>query len=161
GFDAVVVPFIFPLGPIFAWDGAFPAERMRAVGFAGGAGHAEDIAMAGGGRFARLLVGPLEIDKHLHLHSAREPAADARQPIGADEEPGIAFRALLGRNMHPLELGDEVLILLVGPQIPIGLPVVMIMSSLTKKVPGAQLTLTQPPRSLPLNNGLNPSSWAR
>src|SRR5262245_18629424 len=44
---------------------------------------------------------------------------------------------------------------------PVGLPVVMIMLSLTKKVSGAQLTLTQPERSLPLKRGTKPSSPAR
>ena len=41
---------------------------------------------------------------------------------------------------------------------PVGLPVVMIMPSLTKKVLGWQLTLTQPVKSLPLNSGPKPPS---
>ena len=39
-----------------------------------------------------------------------------------------------------------------------GEPVVIISSPFTKKVPGAQLTLCQPSRFLPLNMGLNPSA---
>ncbi len=42
---------------------------------------------------------------------------------------------------------------------PVGLPVVIIISSLTKKVSGWQFTLTQPVRSLPLNIWTKPSSF--
>src|SRR5206468_2933649 len=42
---------------------------------------------------------------------------------------------------------------------PVGLPVVMISPSFTKNVPGAQLTFTQPVRSLPLNIGWKPTSF--
>src|SRR5262245_36042057 len=41
-----------------------------------------------------------------------------------------------------------------------GRPVVMIMSSLTKNVPGWQLTLTQPDKSLPLKRGLKPALFS-
>src|SRR5262249_52645089 len=44
---------------------------------------------------------------------------------------------------------------------PIGLPVVTIMPSRAKKVSGAQLTCSQPVRSLPLKSGTKPSSPAR
>src|SRR5262245_9668913 len=40
---------------------------------------------------------------------------------------------------------------------PMGSPVVTIMPSRAAKVLGAQFTLTQPERSLPLNNGTKPS----
>jgi hypothetical protein len=42
---------------------------------------------------------------------------------------------------------------------PVGLPVVMIISSLTKKVSVGVFTYSQPDRSLPLNMGTNPS-WS-
>ncbi|MBT4903282.1 MAG: hypothetical protein HON54_15415, partial [Verrucomicrobia bacterium] len=42
----------------------------------------------------------------------------------------------------------------------IGLPEQMSIPSLTDQVEGAVFTGTQPPRSLPLNNGRNPSSAA-
>ena len=43
---------------------------------------------------------------------------------------------------------------------PVGLPEQMIIPSRTDQVDGAVFTGTQPPRSLPLNNGRNPSSAA-
>src|SRR5262245_3353877 len=44
-------------------------------------------------------------------------------------------------------------------RMPVGTPVVTIIPSLTKNVPGALLTFTQPARSLPLNRGTYPSSF--
>src|SRR5688572_6611564 len=40
---------------------------------------------------------------------------------------------------------------------PVGLPVLMMMPSSTRKVSGAQLTRTHPVRSFPLKSGTNPS----
>src|SRR5262245_49919203 len=90
---------------------------MRAVRDAGRPPDAEQVALAGGSDLALLvLVG--EVDEHLDFDAARVAGADSRQRIGPDKEAAVADRARFGRHVHPVELRDEVLVLLLGPQIP-------------------------------------------
>src|SRR5260370_38371044 len=88
---------------------------MRAVGFAGGTVYAEQVAVTGGGDGAGFLVAILQIHKHLHLDATAVTGADGRQRIAPDEEAGVAD--LLRVHVHPIELGDEVLVWLSGPQV--------------------------------------------
>ena len=93
-----------------------PAVGVRPVGDAGRAPDAEQVALAGGGDLALLvLVG--EVHEHLHLDAARVAGANGGEGVGPDEEAAVADRAGFGRHVHPVELRDEVLILLVGSQV--------------------------------------------
>src|SRR5438876_12386457 len=90
---------------------------MGSVRYAVSTVDAEQVAVTGCGDLARLLVLVFEIDQHLHLDAARErvqPGATRRRREGVapDEEPRVANRIGLRRDVLPLELADEVLVLL-------------------------------------------------
>src|SRR5207247_2560465 len=64
GLDAVMVPFVGALAVLLGRQTARPAQRMRPVRNALGAPDAEEIALAGGGHGAGLLV-PIGMDRSI------------------------------------------------------------------------------------------------
>src|SRR5207245_793952 len=114
--DAVMVPLVSALAVVLGGQAASPAVGVRPIRDAGRPVNAEEVALAGGGDQALLvLVG--EIHEDLHLDTARVSGADGRDRVGPDEEAAVADGARRGRHMHPVELRDKILILLHGPQI--------------------------------------------
>src|SRR5262249_52685483 len=109
GDDLVVVPLAAALGPVLARQAARRPRGVRAVGLAGRAVDAEQVAVAGGRHRARLAVLVFQVHEDLHLDAARVRRTDARQRVRPDEKAGVAD--FLRVDVHPLEVGDEVLVL--------------------------------------------------
>src|SRR5262249_25356994 len=107
--------FAAALGPVLRGQAAFPARGVRPVRLATRAPDAKQVAVAGRGDLAGLLVAILEIHEHLHLNSATVAGADRGDRIAPDKEAGVAD--LLGVHMHPIEFRDKVLVLLRGAEI--------------------------------------------
>src|SRR5207302_9493676 len=107
----VGVPFIRPLAVLLGRQAALPAQRVRAVGHAGRAPDAEEIALAGGSDSPGPLVAVGQVHEHLYLDAARVTRADGRDRVGPDEEAAVADRARRRRHVHPVKLRDEVFVL--------------------------------------------------
>src|SRR5439155_558607 len=115
-FDAVVVPFAFALAVIFVRQTASPAVWVRSIWNTGRAPDAEKIALARR-RDLALLVLVSQVHEYLDLDATRVTCAHRGNRIGPDEEAAVADGTRLVRDVHPVELGDEVLVLLGRPQI--------------------------------------------
>jgi hypothetical protein len=92
---------------------------MRPIRLAASAPDAEEVAVTGS-RAAALVVLPVQIDEHLHLDAARVARPLRRHRVGPDKETGVSdvFRV----DVQPIELANEVLVLLLRPQKPGGPP---------------------------------------
>src|SRR5207237_1133205 len=77
---------------------------------------AEEVSLAGGRDLALfVLVG--QVYQHLYLNAARVAGANSRNGVGPDEKAAVANLPWRGRHVHPVELRDEVLVLLLCPQV--------------------------------------------
>ena len=72
---------------------------------------AEEVPVTGGRDGAGFLVLVLEVHEDLHLDAARVAGANRGDRVGPHEEAAVADRPGPGRHVHPLEFGDEVLVL--------------------------------------------------
>src|SRR5439155_1459692 len=114
--DTVMVPLVGALAVVLGRQATGPTVGMRPIRDTRRPPDAEEIALTGGANLALLvLVG--EIHQNLHLDAARVPTPDSRDRIGLNKEAAVADRARRGWHVHPVELRDEVLVLLRGPQI--------------------------------------------
>src|SRR6266436_5132683 len=109
--DTVVVPLVGAFTVVFGRQAAGPTVGMRPIRDTRRPPDAEEIALTGGANLA-LLVLVSEIHQDLHLDAARVPGTDGGDRIGPNKEAAIADRARRGRHVHPVELRDEVLVLL-------------------------------------------------